>query len=188
MVVNQCVLYNKDPWRGPVGGDGKPLCTPLANTAVTPVDNNYSNPYKALVAKPYNYHLNHWWKAFIDNHGKYLLCHDTACNTNHKTQDCPILKKVGLEFEKQTDADNASLVAADALDSSPSSVPPPPTSGSLPSDTSGSSSTPDTFTASTAPDLYESGKEFDYEGKWNGVFYVSRSKYRIDRCLSTTGV
>ncbi len=38
------------------------------------------------------------------------------------------------------------------------------------------SSDPGAFTASTVPDLYDSGKEFDYKGKWDGVFYVSSSK------------
>ncbi len=128
------------------------------------------------MAKPYNYHLNHWRKAIIDNRCKCLLYHDTACDTDHKTRDCPILKRIGLKFEKQTDADNASQVVADALDSSPSPAPPPPTLGTLPLDTSGSSSTPGTFTASTALDLYDSGKEFDYEGKWDSMFYVSSSK------------
>jgi hypothetical protein len=84
---------------------GKPARTPLANATVAPVNQDSSNPYKALVAKPYNYHLNCWWKALINNHGKCLLCRNTACNTNHKTQNFPILNKIGLKVEKRTDAD-----------------------------------------------------------------------------------
>jgi hypothetical protein len=84
--VDQYILYDKDHWQGPVGCDSKPARTPLANRAATPVDRDSSNPYKALPAKCYNYHLNHWRKALINNHGKCLLCHNTVRNTNHKTQ------------------------------------------------------------------------------------------------------
>jgi hypothetical protein len=84
-VVNQCILYDKDPWKGPIHRDGKLSCTPLANVAGTPVDWESSNPYKSLAGKTYNYHFNHWCKAIIANCSKCLLCHDTACNTNHKS-------------------------------------------------------------------------------------------------------
>jgi hypothetical protein len=33
MVVNQCVAYNKDPWKGPVDKTGKPVCSPSTNAA-----------------------------------------------------------------------------------------------------------------------------------------------------------
>ncbi len=80
--------------------------------------------------------------------------------------------------------DNTSWVAADALDSSSSSVPPPATLGTFSSDTSGSSSTPGAFLASTALDLYNSGKEFDYKGKQDSTFYGSSSKSNMsDVCL-----
>ena len=105
-VNNQCILYNKDPWRGPVGHDGKPVCAPLANAAAVSANKDSSNPYEALLTKPYNYHLNHWRTALINYKGKCLLCHDFACNTDHKTRDCPIQKKLGVKSEKQYEADS----------------------------------------------------------------------------------
>jgi hypothetical protein len=66
----------------------------LANAAGTHVDWESSTQYEALAAKPYNSHLNRWQKAIIDSHGKCLLCHDTACNTGHKTQDVLFLRKL----------------------------------------------------------------------------------------------
>ncbi len=32
-VVEQCLSYDKDPWKRPIGRDGKPVRNPLANTA-----------------------------------------------------------------------------------------------------------------------------------------------------------
>jgi len=54
-VVEQCTNYNKDPWKGPVGKDGKPMPrgTPSANVAGT----DSKNPYEALSAKSFNYHF-----------------------------------------------------------------------------------------------------------------------------------
>jgi hypothetical protein len=57
-VNNQCILYNKDPWRGSVGCDGKPVHASSANAAAVPANKDSSNPYKVLSTKPYNYHLN----------------------------------------------------------------------------------------------------------------------------------
>jgi hypothetical protein len=54
-VVEQCTNYDKDPWKGPVGKDGKPMPrgTPSANVAGT----DSKNPYEALSAKSFNYHF-----------------------------------------------------------------------------------------------------------------------------------
>jgi hypothetical protein len=61
----------------------------------TPADWESSNPYESLAAKPYNYHLNHWWKVIIDNCGKCLLCHDAACNIpTTKPEIVPFLKRL----------------------------------------------------------------------------------------------
>jgi hypothetical protein len=67
-------------------------------------------------------------------------------------------------------------VTAVALGSSSSPAPPPPTSDTLSSYRLGSSSAPVAFTASPVPDSYNSSKEFDYKGKWDGALYVSSSK------------
>ena len=31
--VEQCLAYDKDPWKGPIGKDGVTPCTPSANAA-----------------------------------------------------------------------------------------------------------------------------------------------------------
>jgi hypothetical protein len=63
-VVDQCMNYNKDPWKGPVGKDGKPIPrgTPSANAAGT----NSKSPYKALSSKSFNYRFGRWKKALKD--------------------------------------------------------------------------------------------------------------------------
>ncbi len=50
-VVDQCVSYDKDPWKGPVGRNGKPVCTLLVKAAGSYVDPDTTNPHGALTAK-----------------------------------------------------------------------------------------------------------------------------------------
>ncbi len=52
-IVKQCTNYDKDPWKGPVGWDGKPARTSSANAARADSD----NPYNALAAKSFKYHF-----------------------------------------------------------------------------------------------------------------------------------
>jgi hypothetical protein len=127
-VVNQCVFYDKDPWKGPVGCNGKPVRTPLANAAGSNVNPDTTNSYGALAAKLFNYHLNPWRKTLTENKGKRLLCHDSARNTDHKTLNCPILKKLRFKFEKRLEADNlacenSSCIETDVAGTSPSPAP-----------------------------------------------------------------
>ncbi len=103
-VVDQCVDFNKDPFLDPMGKDGKVAQTTLANAAsAAPRDGK--NVYEALAAKSYNYHLGCWKKTLSENKGKCMFCHDSARNANHKSCDCPILKKLCLKLIKQTDSD-----------------------------------------------------------------------------------
>jgi hypothetical protein len=46
-VVKQSINFDKDPWSGPVGKDGKAPCSPLANAAGTNSGDG-ENAYKAL--------------------------------------------------------------------------------------------------------------------------------------------
>jgi len=56
-VVEQCTNYDKDPWKGPVGQDGKdPKRTPSANTAGT----DFGDPYDVLGGKSFNHHFGRW--------------------------------------------------------------------------------------------------------------------------------
>jgi hypothetical protein len=48
MVVDQCISYNKDPWKFPVWQDGRPVCTKLANAAGSNINPATTNLYVAL--------------------------------------------------------------------------------------------------------------------------------------------
>ncbi len=105
-VANQCISYDKDLWKGSVGSDGEPVRTPLADSVGSNVNPDKTNLYDAHAAKPFNYHLNCWRKTLTENKGKCLLCHVSSCNTDQKTHDFPIIKKLSLKFEKRLEADN----------------------------------------------------------------------------------
>ncbi len=95
-VVEQCTNYNKDPWKGPVGKGGKPACTHFANATGADSD----DPYDGLAAKSFSYHFGRWKKSIVDQKGKCMMCIDTARNPDHKTCNCPILKKLGFKRVK----------------------------------------------------------------------------------------
>ncbi len=52
-IFDQCISYNKDPWKGPVGKDGKVSCNPSANAAGT-LGSASSNPYDELANLLFN--------------------------------------------------------------------------------------------------------------------------------------
>jgi hypothetical protein len=116
--MDQCVNFDKDLFLGPVSKDGKVVRNVSANAAgATPGDGK--NPYKALAAKSFNYHFGRWKKAIGENKGKCMFCHDTARNSDHKSHDCLILKKLGFELEKRTGSDNAGGDAASHVTAPP---------------------------------------------------------------------
>jgi hypothetical protein len=174
--VEQCTNYDKDPWKGPVGKDGKPAHTHSTNAAVADSD----NPYDALAAKSFNYHFGCWKKFFVDQKGKYMMCFDTARNPNHKTCNCPILKKLGFILVKWTAANNApqdaaSQVATDATTPAPAAT---PSSASIPSSDKQSccsASIPGAFSALADQASYDSSDEFDYGGETEGTMYIGNS-------------
>jgi hypothetical protein len=100
-VVDQCMSYDdKDPWKGLVGCDSESVRTPLANVTNADPDNSL---YVVMAAKPFNFHMSCWQKVVLHNRGKCLFCFNTSAhNTNHKTLDCPIMKKVGLKFKTRS--------------------------------------------------------------------------------------
>ncbi len=61
-VVEQCVNFEKDPWLGPVGKDGKVSSNPLANATGTNTAGEGENAYEALAGKSFNYHFGCWKK------------------------------------------------------------------------------------------------------------------------------
>ncbi len=52
--VVECMSYDKDFWKGPVGCDGKPARTPLAKATTSDPDNSL---YTGMAAKPFNFHI-----------------------------------------------------------------------------------------------------------------------------------
>ena len=87
-VVEQCTNYDKDPWKGPVGKDGRiPKSGPSANTAGA----DAGDPYEFLGAKSFIHHFNRWKKALRLEKGPCMVCFGTARNPDHPTCDCPIL-------------------------------------------------------------------------------------------------
>jgi hypothetical protein len=170
--------YDKDPWKGPVGKDGKPIPrgTPSANAAGT----NSESPYEALSSKSFNYHFGRWKKALKEQKGKCMICFDTALN-EHTACDCPIMKNLGFKIKKWSPSDTppeaASRVATETP-STPAPAPaptptPPPPKDSQP----GSAIVPGAFSAVTEPTYYDSGDEFNYEGKSDGAMYAGNSKH-----------
>ena len=123
-VVDQCTNYDKDPWKGPVGKDGKPPCGNSSANATAGTD-SHTDPYDSLASKSFNYHFGRWKKALKEQKGKCMVCFASARN-EHLTCDCPILWNLGYKLEKQSPSDNprqaASRVATE----------PPPTQGTTP--------------------------------------------------------
>jgi hypothetical protein len=87
-VVNQCTAYDKDPWNGPVGKDGKPAWTPSANVAGT--SGNGTNPYDILPTCSFNLHMARWRNGCKDGSDKCMVCHNTSNKPTHHSKDCPM--------------------------------------------------------------------------------------------------
>jgi hypothetical protein len=99
-----------------------------------------------------------------------MICHNSAQGKKHTPTKCPILMKLGMKFKKLSTANNSNessaRVTSDAhTDSTPAPAPAPPSDG-------GSTTIPGTCTASIEVDTYESVNEFNYKGKYEGVFYA----------------
>ena len=174
-VVEQCTNYNTDPWKGPIGQDGKvPKGTPLANTAGA----NSGDPYEVLAGRSFNHHFGCWKRALRVEKGTCMICYGTARNPEQLTRDCPILKNLCYKLEKLLGSDSsigdvASWVATDAAMAWPAPAPTPaPSAGSQP----GFALAPGAFSASTKHVSYDSGDEFNYEGKADGAMYDTRGK------------
>ena len=108
-----------------------------------------------------------------------MFCFGTARNPDHNSCDCPILKNLGLRIKKHTAADNSDREAASravAAVSPASGATQPPTNHPPPDNPAGAASAPGTFSASTEHVSYDSGDEFDYEGKADGAMYGCRGK------------
>ena len=168
-VVDQCAAYDKDPWKGPVGKEGKQHRNPSASVAGS--TNDRSNPYDALTKCSFGSHISKWRNACKDTSDFCMICHNTSNKGGHHSKDCPILKQIGLKLVKRPPADGndpASRVGESPAPA-PSPVPNPP--APAPASDGGSTTTPGAFTAATEQESYDSGEEFDYEGKYEGSVY-----------------
>jgi hypothetical protein len=99
-VVEQCLAYDKDPWKGPVSKDGKPVRIPSAYATGTSSDS--SNPYESLSTCLLGNHMPCWQTNCKDGSDRCMICHNTSNKPTHHSKDCPILKKIGLKLVKQT--------------------------------------------------------------------------------------
>ncbi len=102
-VMDQCLAYDKDPWKGPIGKYGKSVCTPSANTASG--GDGSSNPYDALAMCSFNYHMSCWCNGCKDGSEKCMVCHNTSNKPPHHSMNFPILNRIGLKLVKHTPAD-----------------------------------------------------------------------------------
>ena len=174
-VVEQCVTFDKDPWKGPVGKDGKPSRPSSANAAVA----TGTSPYDAMATCAFGTHISRWRIGCKEGSEKCMICHNTSNKPAHHSKDCPILKQIGLKLVKRTPSDGgdaASRSASAAPSPAPPSAPAPPPAPAAPPIDGGSTGTPGAFTAVTEPDSYDSGDEFDYEGKYEGSLYSGKPK------------
>jgi hypothetical protein len=172
LVMEQCIAYDKDPWKGPIGKDGKLVRSPSANAAGAPGDK--SNPYDAMASYLFGTHISCWHISCKEGSKKCMVCHNTSNKPAHHTKDYPILKQLGLKLVKRTPA-NGGATASRVGESpalAPASAPPAP----APLANGGSAGTPGALTAATKAERYDSGEEFDYEGKYEGSVYSGKSR------------
>jgi hypothetical protein len=179
-VVDQCTSYDKDPWKGPVGKDGKPARTPSANAAGA---GDKTNPYDAMSSCSFGNHMSRWRAGCKDGSEKCMICHNTSNRPAHHSKDCPILRQIGLKLVKRTPGDGGdaeSRVGSDTPATAPPKAAPAPAPPATPAiDSGGTPTTPGAFTAATEAMTYDSGDEFDYEGKYEGSFYSGKDKPTI---------
>jgi hypothetical protein len=88
------------------------------------------------------------------------------------TKRCPILKKLGLKLEKHLAVDNSNDLAAQvALEGSTPLPAPAPSPTPATEYGGGLASIPGACTTSTEEEMYNSGDEFSYDGKYEGVLF-----------------
>jgi hypothetical protein len=124
-IVEHWTSYNKHPWTGPVGHDGRRAHSSLANTA-SANPNNTPAAYNTMEQVSFNYHLSHWQNSLSDLADKCVICHSLAWEKKHATAKCPILKKLGLELKKRLAVDNSIKFAAQVIPKGSSTATPPP--------------------------------------------------------------
>ncbi len=145
-VVDHCVAYDKDRWKGPINKTGKPIRTPSANATGT--SGNKANPYDAMELCSFGLHVSRWHIGCKENSKKCMVCHNMSHKPAHHTKDCPILRQLGF-MVKRTPANYGD--AASRVEESPAPTPTPaaPTPAPAVSVDGGLASMPGAFTAAT---------------------------------------
>ncbi len=132
----------------------------------------------------FNKHLNHWRYNCKDDSKKCLICYNTSRDKAHSSKDCPILKRIGYKLVKiKHSALDTNAAFCVGNDSTPSASTPAPAPVTSPSDSGGSNLALGAFTVATVADSYNSGSDFEYEGKHKGKLYVPSSKPNLARSL-----
>jgi hypothetical protein len=175
-VIDQCIAYDKDTWKGPVGWDGNPHAYPwLMWWGASGGDG--SNPYDAMCSVSFNKHQTQWHFTCKDRSEECLMFglpqHFEGQSTRCKRLPDP--EKARIENCQQrtpADGDTTSLVDHDGQ---PPTQPPAPSPAPEPlaAENGGSGTAPGAFTVTTKPESsYNSaGKEFEYKGKHEGRIY-----------------
>ncbi len=164
------MAYDKDPWKGPVGMDGKPVRTPSAYA--TGASGDSSNPYKSLTTCLFGNHMSCWQANCKDDSKQCMICHNMSNKPAHHSKDCPILKKIFLKLVKRALA-NGGNAASRVGHEAPPPAPPTalPAAPNPPAKNGGSAGMPGAFTAALEPNSYDSGDEFNCKDKYEGKVY-----------------
>ncbi len=177
-IIDQCVAYDKDQWKGHVNKTGKPIRTPSANAAGTSGDK--ANPYDAMASCLFGLHVSRWRSGCKDNSEKCMICHNTSNKPAHHTKDsCPILRQLCFKLVKRTPADGGDAASRVGASPAPAPAPVAPVPAPAVSVDGGLAGMHGAFTAATEADSYESGEEFDYVGKYEGSVYNGKSKSNV---------
>jgi hypothetical protein len=156
-VVEHCTAFDKNPWTGPVGHNGCPVCSPLVNTAGAS-QGEPSATYNTMEYIPFNYHLSRWHKSPSDLANKCLICHNSARSNKHTAAKCPIVKNLGMKLKKCSATNNSNKSSARVASNAPTASTPAPAPSPLLD--GGSTTIPGACTASIEVDTYESGNDF----------------------------
>jgi hypothetical protein len=105
-IIKHCRAFDKDPWTGPAGRNGRPVRISLANTT-SAGSGELSAKYDAMEQVSFNYHFSRWCKCFSELSEKCLICHNSSRGNRHSPSKCPILKKLRLKLKKRLAADNS---------------------------------------------------------------------------------
>ncbi len=119
-----------------------------------------------------------WQAGCKDGSKRCMIYHNTSNKPAHHSKDCPILKQIGIKLIKHTPG-NGGNTASRVSHKAPATAPAPtPPAAPAPAavKNGGSTGTPGAFTVATKAKSYDSGDEFDYKGKYEGLVFSGKTK------------